>query len=271
MHALYDKILWAYQHRKEIGAGFMAALIAWTPLATFLARVIKRPPPAATWWKRACYDLFIDTPSWTAALGHSGVFGGVFNLPGVPSRRAESNPTPAASKMMRQLGKENSNSVGPPPPPWRGDNDSPLLVLLVVGALGMAIAASGCAGLGACELNTLPKTVEKAILSVAVAAMSPAGVNWEQQLDQAALDAVPGQGACVVQAVETQLEQWMSKKGEPAPAYVEARRRLQSYLSKHAPTACAPVQRRGILLEYSSRDSPSLFGGGGASYGWAMP
>jgi hypothetical protein len=81
-----------FANRQQIAAWFAAFLFAWTPLATLLARAISRPQPSASWWKRGLYDLFVDTPAWAAALGRSGIFGGVFNVPGLPSRRPVDNP-----------------------------------------------------------------------------------------------------------------------------------------------------------------------------------
>lgn len=252
-----DKLTWIWSHRDAIAASMVAFATAYSLIvATPLSRIISRPPPSASWWKRALYDLCIDTPSWLAALEHSGILGGIFNLPGVPSRAPEANPSPAASRLMRMREGEQSSSVGD------GDGGALLVLLLAASTLAMvAIACSGCGtaggkALGACEMNTLPAQLEGTIAGVVAAALSPAGVDWTAQLEQAAASAGPGQGSCIVQAVAAWFEGLTSGHGEPAPAYAEAQRRLRAYLVKHPATACAPTR--------------TLFGGGGAAIGWAL-
>ena len=231
-----------WDHRQAIGAAIMAALVAWTPIATLLARVIARPAPSASWWKRGLYDLFIDTPSWVAALGHSGILGGSFNVPGVPSRAPEQNPLPSESKAMRGRGSF------PPGENTRFRRVVSSLIIPIIIAVSLAawmVAFAGCGtigaavgqSLGACELGALPKELESVLAQVLAAALSPAGVDWEAQLEQAAATAGPAQGQCLMQAAATWFEQMTSKKGEPLPAYVEAQKRLRSFIDKHAPRA----------------------------------
>ena len=90
-----DKLIYVYQHRVAIAAWIMAALAAWCVPASFLARFIPRPKAAPGWRNalaRALYDLFVDPPSLVAALARVGIFGGVANLPGMPSRLPIDNP-----------------------------------------------------------------------------------------------------------------------------------------------------------------------------------
>jgi hypothetical protein len=108
-----------YDHREQIAATFAAFLFAWTPVATLLARFVARPPASASWLKRGLYDLFVDTPAWAAALGRSGIFGGAFNVPGLPSRLAVDNPSPALSKLMAT--REPMPPLPPSPSPLPDD------------------------------------------------------------------------------------------------------------------------------------------------------
>lgn len=86
--------VWLYNNRLEVSGWIFAAMVAWTPFATFLARFVKRPPATSSWIKRALFDLFIDTPALMASLERVGIFGGKFNLPGVPSRLPVDNSPP---------------------------------------------------------------------------------------------------------------------------------------------------------------------------------
>ena len=280
-----EKLKYVWEHREAIAAAFIAAATAYTVfVATPLSRIIKRPPPSASWWKRLLYDLAIDTPSWLAAVERSGIFGGIFNVPGVPSRTPDQNPTPAASKLMRMRRDEESAAVPPAggsgggggggtviiSSSWRGDNDSPggtlLAMLLALGFAGMLVAAAGCGttgaqALGHCELNTLPQQLE-GLLARVISAAFTSGTDWNQQLEQAAASAAPGQGSCVIQAALGWLEDLTNKKGAPTPANQEARKRLRGYLDTHAPAACG----RLLFDLHAIRDPDHmLFGGGGAS------
>lgn len=246
----------AWHHRLEIGAAFAAALVAWTPVATLLARFIPRPGPQAHWAKRALFDLFVDTPAWAAALGRSGILGGVFNVPGVPSRTPSDNPTPAASKMMRiSRMSDETGRVHPARRPGEG----PLIALLIASALTMALAAlsAGCGTAGAkalarCEMNTLPQQLEGLLVRVAAAAFTP-GTDWQAQMEQAAVGAAPAQVSCVAQALTGFLEDAMSaKKGAVDYRYQEAHRRMKAYLAAHPKTSCAPGGHRRRLYALAS-------------------
>lgn len=257
-----EKLTWIWSHRDAIAASMVAFATAYSLIvATPLSRIISRPPPSASWWKRALYDLCIDTPSWLAALEHSGILGGIFNLPGVPSRTPSANPSPAASKLMRIREGEQSSSVG------SGDGGSLLILLLAASTLAMvAIACSGCgttgaaigsaaaaggAKLGSCEVGTIPAELEGVLANILVAALSPAGIDWNAQLDHALVGVAPGQGACVEQAALGFYEKLTSGHGEPAPVYVEAQKRIRAHLER--------------------RQSTAMFGGGGAAVSWAAP
>jgi hypothetical protein len=282
-----DATLHKIEYYFKAGAiALFSAALAWSPIATLLARKIPRPDPSAPWWKRLAYDIFIDTPAWTAAIGRSGIFGGTFNFPLVPSRDPSDNPTPAASKFMRMRQDEGSSSV---PPKWKGDNDSPLLVLvLAIGLAGMLVVGAGCTGanaLGRCELNTLPQQLE-GLLARVVAAAFTSGTDWNAQLEQAAAGAAPGQGACVMQAVLGWLEDLFGgKRGEPAEPYMQAQKRLRGYLDAHPAVSCggklpraavAAIVSDQVLLRLGPPAPPrtlwvdkpkeqARFGGGGAT------
>lgn len=258
-----DRLLWIWSRREAIAAVFMAGLIAWTPIATFLARLIARPAPAAAWWKRALYDIFVDTPAWAAALGHSGILGGIFNFPGIPSRAPEQNPTPHESKMMRT---PHRSSFGPGEDTRHRRGRVALLwapLALGLGLAGMAYAAAGCGTTGAaigqaigrCEVGALPSELEGVLASVLAAALTPAGVDWQAQLDHAVANVAPAQGQCVIQAAAAWFEQLTSKKGEALPAYVEAQKRLHMYAEQHAPRS--RLEHAGPLLAASDWLAPS--------------
>lgn len=269
-----DKLLYAWHHRAEIAAWFVAAATAYTVLiATPLARVIKRPPSDAAWWKRALWDLCIDTPSWLAALERSGALGGIFNFPGVPSRRPEDNPTPAASR-MRRIAKQSDRS---------GMVDLRLVLPLILALLGGA-AACGSA-LGRCEVNAIPQALQGLLVRVAAALFMPSpGADWTAQLEQAGKDAMPGQVSCLVQGVTGYLETLTTKRGQADDRFVEAQRRGRTFLQAHpASASCRPLPLRALAYAVGEstglpdRSLPSLaaagnlwfFGGAGAtaSYG----
>jgi hypothetical protein len=84
------QLLHFWEQFKAIAGVVIAAGIAWTPIATFIAT--KVPRPTTPRWKRFAYDFFVDVPAWAAAAERSGVFGGKFNLPLVPSRNPMDNP-----------------------------------------------------------------------------------------------------------------------------------------------------------------------------------
>jgi hypothetical protein len=79
-------------HREVIVGWIVAFGVAYTPVATLLSRLIPRPPATSGRWARGLYDFFVDMPSWTAAIGQVGIFGGKASLPLVPSRSPSSNP-----------------------------------------------------------------------------------------------------------------------------------------------------------------------------------
>jgi hypothetical protein len=285
-----NKLQYVWDHREAIAAWFIAAATAYTVfVATPLSRVIKRPDASARWWARLLYDLCIDTPSWLATLERSGVFGGIFNVPGVPSRRPADNPTPAASTLMQAAKRVDADRTPPGGSGggsggrviitssrsigrigWRGDNDSSggtlLGIALALGFAGMVAAAAGCGSagvqaLGRCELNTLPQQLEGLLARVVAAAFS-SGTDWSAQMEQAAAGAAPGQGACVAQATLGWIEDILNKKGQPAPPYVEAQKRLRGFLDAHPPVACGR-----LLFDLHAMRDPDhvLFGGGGAA------
>jgi hypothetical protein len=265
-----DKILYAWHHRAEIAAWFIAFATAYTVLiATPLARAIKRPPADAAWWKRALYDLAIDTPSWLAALERSGILGGIFNVPGVPSRKPEDNPTPAASK-MRRIAKQSDRS---------GMIDLRGLVPIAL-ALGLLGGAASCgSALGRCEVNAIPQALEGLLVRVAAALFMP-GADWTAQLEQAGKDAAPAQVACLVQGVTGYLEEITTRRGQADDRFVEAQRRGRMFLQAHpASASCPPLPLRALAFAVQDvnnvpyRNLPSvaevgdhrLFGGAGAT------
>lgn len=275
-----SKLKYVWDHRAELAAAFIAFATAYTiAVATPLSRLIKRPAPDAKWWKRALYDLFIDTPSWLAALERSGIFGGIFNVPGVPSRLPKDNPTPAASTLMRAAKQSDATRVMRTP-------GLLLPFLLALGFAGMLVVAAGCTGaraLGSCELNTLPQQFE-GLLARVVAAAFTSGVDWNAQLEQAAASSAPGQGACVAQAVAGWLEDLTGKRGQVAAEYAEAHRRMRAFLDTHPASACsgkvpraltATIRSDQVLLRFDpavpqqlwvgSGQQMTKFGGAGAS------
>jgi hypothetical protein len=250
-----DHIRYAWHHRAEIAAWFIAGATAYSIfVATPLARVIKRPSPADAWWQRLLWDLAIDTPAWLAALERSGVLGGIFNVPGVPSRKAEDNPTPAASRMMR-IRRQSDRS---------GMVDLRLILPVVFAlALSGGCGTSGAQALGRCEMNTLPQQLEGLLARVVAAAFS-SGTDWTATLEHAGKDAAPGQVSCLVQAVAGWLEDLTTgRKGQIDESYVEAHRRMRAYLDTHPPSAACGDLRRA-MNELRDPDT-MLFGGGGAS------
>jgi hypothetical protein len=263
------KLLWLYQHREQIGAGIISALVAWIPVATLLARFIRRPAADAHWFKRLAFDLFVDTPALVAAIGRAGIFGGTFNFPGVPSRMMADNPTPSVSRMMR-VRKAHASVFGASED-TKVDMRTPGLLLpflLALGLAGMMMACSGCgtaggAALGRCEMNTIPQALESLLARVVAAAFS-SGSDWSATLEQAGKDAAPGQVSCLVQAVAGWLEELTAgKKGQIDESYVEAHRRMRAYLDTHAASpACGDLRR--AMNELRDPDT-MLFGGGGAS------
>jgi hypothetical protein len=292
------KLQYVWDHRAGIAASFMAAATAYSlAIATPLARVIKRPDAAATWWKRAAYDLFIDTPSWLAALGRSGILGGIFNLPGVPSRLPFDNPTRAASQVMRArkvLASEDAKMNMRPPGGGNGGGGGGggmvkieqkkvtmrtpgilLPFLIALGLAGMLAAASGCGtagaqALGRCEMNTIPQVLEGLLVRVVAALFMP-GADWTAQLEQAGKDAAPGQVGCLVQAVSGFIEDLTSKRGQADDRFIEARRRGRTFLDAHPASAnCEPLPERKLpsLLE---EQEGARFGGGGATASFSAP
>lgn len=263
-----DKILYAWHHRAEIAAWFIAFATAYTVLiATPLARAIKRPPADAAWWKRALYDLAIDTPSWLAALERSGILGGIFNVPGVPSRKPEDNPTPAASR-MRRIAKQSDRS---------GTVDLRIILPLILALIG-GTGACGSA-LGRCEVNAIPQALEGLLVRVAAALFMP-GADWTAQLEQAGKDAAPAQVACLVQGVTGYLEDLTTRRGQADDRFVEAQRRGRMFLQAHPASAgCPPLPLRALafgvhdVTDVPYRNLPSvaevgdhrLFGGAGAT------
>jgi hypothetical protein len=235
-----DKLQYAWHHRVEIAAWLMAAATAYSiAIATPLARVIKRPSPSAPAWQRLMYDLFIDTPAWLAALERSGILGGIFNVPGVPSRLPSDNPTPAASKMMR-IAKRSDRS---------GMIDMRALVPFVF-ALGLLGGVAGCgSALARCEINAIPQALEGLLVRVAAALFMP-GADWTAQLEQAGKDAAPGQIACLVQGVTGYLEELTTRRGQADDRFVEAQRRGRTFLQAHPSAAgCTPARERAVTVE----------------------
>lgn len=264
-------IRYVWDHRAELAAWFIAAATAYTVLiATPLARLVKRPPPDAPWWKRALYDIFIDTPAWLAVLERSGILGGIFNVPGAPSRLPSDNPTPRASR-MRRIAKQSDRS-------GMVDLRAMLPWALAVGLLGAAACGSA---LGRCEVNAIPQALEGLLVRVAAALFMP-GADWTAQLEAAGKDAAPGQVSCLVQGVTGFLEELgTGKRGQADDRFVEAQRRGRSFLEGHpASASCKPLPRWAVALALNSngvelpdRNLPSLagagnlwfFGGGGAT------
>lgn len=249
-----DKLLYAWHHRAEIAAWFIAAAAGYTVLiATPLARVIKRPPSDAAWWKRALWDLCIDTPSWLAALERSGILGGIFNVPGVPSRKPEDNPTPAASR-MRRIAKQSDRS-----------GMVNLRALVPIGlALGLIGVASCGSALGRCEVNAIPQALEGLLVRVAAALFMP-GADWTAQLEQAGKDAIPGQIPCLVQGVTGYLETLTTKRGQADDRFVEAQHRGRTFLQEHpASASCEKLPSRRLSSLFGDPGAPR-FGGAGAT------
>lgn len=209
-----------YDHRQEIGATCMALLVGWTTVATALARCIKRPPPSSPWIARLLFDLFIDTPAWLAVLERSGILGGIFNLPGVPSRQPADNPTPAATKAMQ----------------LRGPSDAALVLAMALGVIGM-FAGCGPRGaafgnsMSACELGKLPSTLEAAIAEV-TAILFSGGQTWQNDLEQLGVKVGASQLDCVVEAVSDSVRGRV-RKGQVAEPYIEAERRSGVWLAQH--------------------------------------
>jgi hypothetical protein len=87
-----------WEKAKNVIAVIVAAGIAYTPLATFIASKVPRPPATSPRWKRCLYDLLVDMPAWCAAVGRIGIFGGKGNVPLLPSRQPNDNPPKAKLK-----------------------------------------------------------------------------------------------------------------------------------------------------------------------------
>lgn len=260
-----SKLIWIWSNRDAIAASLIAFAAAYSVIiATPLSRLIPRPPPSAHWAKRLAYDLFIDTPSWLAALEHSGILGGVFNVPGVPSRAPEANPTPAASKLMQIREGEGDVTVPPAGPggssgsatirSWAGDDDSPrdgfVKIGLVLGIAGMLAAGCGTAGgkaLKACELGQLSADAQPALALGQAIATDPS--STVSDLETAALKFLPGQFECAIQAL---IAWWGSQPTSTANSFMQssteaqamhARDVLQRYAAAHKPSACGARQR----------------------------
>jgi hypothetical protein len=271
---MMQKLHYLYDHREEIAAWFVAAATAYTvAIATPLARLIKRPPPEASWWKRGLYDLCIDTPSWLAALERSGIAGGLFNVPGAPSRQRTDNPTPSASRYMRMAKVSDKDDVA------RKMRIDLVLPLLLAVALAAACGAAGTKALGNCEVKAIPQALQGLLVRVAGALFMP-GADWTAQLEQAGQDAAPGQLSCLVQAVTGYIEDLTTRRGQIDDRFAEAQRRGRAFLSGHPPsTGCAPLPRKlfsvavreaaelpsGRLPSLAGAGNLWLFGGGGAT------
>jgi hypothetical protein len=124
--------------------------------------------------------------------------------------------------------------------PLAGKVDETTLRAVLPLLLIPALLIGGCAVLGRCELGTLPSAAGSVIAEVVSIALS--GGNYEQQLEQAGIQAAETNAApqfsCVVQAVAA----WMAgKKGQISPDRVAAIKAFNAFLAKHPATACGPA------------------------------
>ncbi len=132
----------------------------WSSIASAIAAAVPRPP--APRWLSVLYILLIEGPSFIAAKGRTGLAGSKLTLPFATLSR-EVPPTPV-----------------PTPPAARGDKGAVSpggLMIVTIGALGLALALALFLSLGGCAANRFDA------ISQGVAMADRAIAAGEQSLD----------------------------------------------------------------------------------------